>query len=140
MFCNGNAAVRKEEQNNEILRFVQEIPEGSAARLFETEGEHVLRGDVRIDRAQLGIEHNDAGRERIEQVRRVEVRQNRRQTVFNSHGASQQIWLSANMAAWHFAWHEPTSSWRDTKTGAELFTELGLLVGQKLSQPLKLRS
>ena len=28
----------------------------------------------------------------------------------------------------------------DTKTGAELFTELGLLVGQKLSQPLKLRS
>jgi CyaY protein len=60
--------------------------------------------------------------------------------LLNSHGASQQIWLSANMAAWHFAWHEPTSSWRDTKTGAELFTELGLLVGQKLSQPLKLRS
>jgi len=60
--------------------------------------------------------------------------------LLNSHGASQQIWLSANMAAWHFAWHEPTSSWRDTKSGAELFTELGLLVGQKLAQPVKLRS
>ena len=60
--------------------------------------------------------------------------------LLNSHGASQQIWLSANMSAWHFAWHEPTGSWRDTKSGAELFTELGLLVGQKLSQPVKLVS
>ena len=60
--------------------------------------------------------------------------------LLNSHGTSQQIWLSANMAAWHFAWHEPTGSWRDTKTGAELFTELGLLVGQKLSQAVKLVS
>ena len=28
--------------------------------------------------------------------------------LLNSHGASQQIWLSANMAAWHFGWHEAT--------------------------------
>jgi CyaY protein len=60
--------------------------------------------------------------------------------LVNSHGASQQIWLSANMAAWHFAWDEPTSSWRDTKSGAELFTELGRLVSEKLAQPVKLRS
>ena len=60
--------------------------------------------------------------------------------LLNSHSASQQIWMSANLAAWHFAWHAPTSSWRDTKSGAELFTELGLLVSQKLSQPVKLRS
>jgi CyaY protein len=60
--------------------------------------------------------------------------------LLNSHGASQQIWLSANMAAWHFAWHQPSSSWRDTRSGAELFTELGLLVGRKLSQPVKLKS
>jgi len=60
--------------------------------------------------------------------------------LLNSHGASTQIWLSANMSAWHFAWHEPTGSWRDTKSGAELFTELGLLVGQKLSQAVKLVS
>jgi CyaY protein len=58
----------------------------------------------------------------------------------NSHGASMQIWLSANLAAWHFGWHEATSSWRDTKSGEELFTQLGLLVSQKLAQPVKLRS
>ena len=60
--------------------------------------------------------------------------------VVNSHSAAQQIWLSANMQAWHFGWHEPTASWRDTKTGAELFTELGRLVAEKLSQPVVLRS
>ena len=60
--------------------------------------------------------------------------------VVNSQAAAQQIWLSANMAAWHFAWHEPTQSWRDTKTGAELFTELGKLVAEKLAQPVVLRS
>lgn len=60
--------------------------------------------------------------------------------VVNSHSAAQQIWLSANMTAWHFGWHEPTRSWRDTKSGAELFTELGKLVAEKLSQPVVLRS
>jgi CyaY protein len=60
--------------------------------------------------------------------------------VVNSHSAAQQIWLSANMTAWHFAWHTPTQSWRDTRGGAELFTELGKLVSEKLAQPVKLRS
>ncbi len=60
--------------------------------------------------------------------------------VANSHSAAQQIWLSANMSASHFAWHDPTQSWRDTKTGAELFTEMGKLVAEKLSEPVVLRS
>jgi CyaY protein len=59
--------------------------------------------------------------------------------VINSHSAAQQIWLSANLSAMHFGWHENTSSWRDTKSGAELFTEVGRLVSEKLSQPVKLR-
>ena len=60
--------------------------------------------------------------------------------VANSHSAAQQIWLSANMQAWHFGWHENTQSWRDTRSGAELFTELGRLVSEKLAEPVKLRS
>jgi CyaY protein len=60
--------------------------------------------------------------------------------VANSHAAAQQIWLSANMQAWHFGWHENTQSWRDTRSGAELFTELGRLVSEKLAEPVKLRS
>ena len=57
----------------------------------------------------------------------------------NSHAAAQQIWLSANMTAWHFGWHEPTQSWRDTRSGVELFTELGRLVAEKLARPVILR-
>ena len=60
--------------------------------------------------------------------------------VVNSHAAARQIWLSANLSASHFGWHEATQSWRDTRTGAELFTELGKLVAEKLSQPVVLRS
>jgi CyaY protein len=60
--------------------------------------------------------------------------------VINSHSAAQQIWVAANLSAMHFGWHEPTQSWRDTRSGAELFTELGKLVGEKLSTPLILRS
>jgi CyaY protein len=60
--------------------------------------------------------------------------------VVNSHTAAQQIWMSANLQAWHFAWHEPTQSWRDTRSGAELFTEMGKLASEKLAQPVKIRS
>jgi CyaY protein len=59
--------------------------------------------------------------------------------VVNSHAAAQQIWLSANMTAWHFGWHEATQSWRDTRSGVELFTELGRLVAEKLARPVILR-
>ena len=59
--------------------------------------------------------------------------------VINSHAAAKQIWLAANLAAMHFGWHEATQTWRDTKSGAELFTELGRLVSEKLSQPVRLR-
>jgi len=59
--------------------------------------------------------------------------------VVNSHSAARQIWLAASLSAMHFGWHEATQSWRDTKSGAELFTELGRLVSAKLSQPVKLR-
>jgi CyaY protein len=58
--------------------------------------------------------------------------------IINSHSAAQQIWLSANLSAMHFGWHEPTSSWRDTKSGAELFTHIGHIVSEKLAQPVKL--
>jgi CyaY protein len=60
--------------------------------------------------------------------------------VINSHTAAQQIWMSANLQAWHFGWHEATQSWRDTRSGAELFTELGKMTSEKLAQPVKLRS
>jgi CyaY protein len=59
--------------------------------------------------------------------------------VVNSHSAAQQIWLSANLQAWHFSW-DASGSWRDSRSGTELFSELGKLVSGKLAQPVKLLS
>ena len=47
--------------------------------------------------------------------------------------------MAANLAAMQFGWHEATQSWRDSRSGAELFTELDRLVSEKLSQPAKPR-
>ena len=60
--------------------------------------------------------------------------------VVNSHSAAQQIWLSANMTAWHFSWDAASQTWRDTRSGVELFAELGRLVGARLAAPVELRS
>ena len=60
--------------------------------------------------------------------------------VVNSHSAAQQIWLSANMQAWHFGWDVQAQRWRDSRSGAELFAELGRLVSEKLAQPVVLKS
>jgi CyaY protein len=60
--------------------------------------------------------------------------------VVNSHSAAKQIWVSANMQAWHFGWDPRALRWEDTRSGVELFAELGKLVSSKLSQPVQLRS
>ena len=60
--------------------------------------------------------------------------------VVNSHSAAQQIWMSANMQAWHFGWDDAAQSWRDTRSRVELFSELGKLVSEKLAQAVTLRS
>lgn len=58
--------------------------------------------------------------------------------VINSHAAARQIWMSANMRAWHFSWDG--KDWRDTKSGVELFSEVGRLVSEKLARAVNLRS
>ena len=60
--------------------------------------------------------------------------------VVNSHSAAQQIWMSANMQAWHFGWDDAAKGWRDSRSRVELFSELGKLVSEKLAQAVTLRS
>lgn len=52
--------------------------------------------------------------------------------VINSHGAAKQIWMSANMQAWHFSWDG--AQWKDTKSPAELFSLVAELVSEKLAR------
>ena len=48
---------------------------GRPRACLQAEGEQVLRGDVGVHRAQLRIQHDDAGGERVEQVGRIEMRE-----------------------------------------------------------------
>ena len=83
--CSRRSSSTRRRMPPSRLGLVQEIRERSAARLLQAEGEQVLRGDVGIHRAQLRVEHDDAGGERIEQVGRVEMRERRRCAVLNRH-------------------------------------------------------
>ena len=51
--------------------------------------------------------------------------------VINSHAAARQIWAAADLSAMHFSWDG--ARWLDSKTGRELFAEIGQLVARKLA-------
>lgn len=59
--------------------------------------------------------------------------------VVNSHRAARQIWMAAERNAWHFTFDSATASWR-TADGAELWSALARVLGNKLGQPIVLRS
>jgi CyaY protein len=59
--------------------------------------------------------------------------------VVNSHRAARQIWMAADRTAWHFDWSSDKSAWIAHKTGDELWSTLGRVVGDKLGKPIRLR-
>ena len=86
--CKALAGLERPAQNcGKTVGVLQKIGERTTPRLVETEGEEILRRDVRVNRAQLRVEHDDAGRQRVDELCRIEVRERRRQTVFNRQGA-----------------------------------------------------
>lgn len=58
--------------------------------------------------------------------------------IVNSHRAARQIWLSAELQAWHFTRDDITGKWIDTRDGHELWAHLALLAGQRLGRALSL--
>jgi len=59
--------------------------------------------------------------------------------ILNSHRAARQIWMAADRSAWHFDWVEAQNAWVAAKTGDELWTALGRVIGEKLGKSVKLR-
>lgn len=57
--------------------------------------------------------------------------------VINSHRAAKQIWMAADLTAWHFDWDEGQRSWIATKTGDELWQTVSRLVTKKLKTPVE---
>ncbi len=79
---------RAPEEGVQRAGIVQVIAEGAPTAHVEAEREQVLGRDVGVDRAQLRVQHQDPGRERIQELGRVEVRKHRGAAVLSSHGAT----------------------------------------------------
>jgi CyaY protein len=58
--------------------------------------------------------------------------------VINSHRAAKQIWMAADLTAWHFDWDTTQQRWVATKTGDELWETVSRVVTKKLRMPIVL--
>ena len=58
--------------------------------------------------------------------------------VVNSHRAARQIWMAADRNAWHFDFVADGARWVARKNGDELWSTLGRILSNKLSQPVTL--
>lgn len=58
--------------------------------------------------------------------------------VINSHRAARQIWMAADRSAWHFDFVPAGARWLAKKNGDELWSTLGRLLSNKLSQSVSL--
>jgi CyaY protein len=59
--------------------------------------------------------------------------------VVNSHRAARQIWMAAELRAWHFDHDAATGRWIASKSGDELWAALSGVAGRKLGRPVELR-
>ena len=53
--------------------------------------------------------------------------------VLNSHRAARQIWMAAELKAWHFDWLADKSAWIASKSGEELWATLEGVLTRKLA-------
>jgi CyaY protein len=58
--------------------------------------------------------------------------------IVNSHRAARQIWMAAELTAWHFDWVAEKSRWIASKSGDELWATLEGLLSRRAKRPLAL--
>ena len=58
--------------------------------------------------------------------------------VVNSHRAARQIWMAAELKAWHFDWLAEKQAWIAAKSGEELWATLESVLARKLRVPVTL--
>jgi CyaY protein len=58
--------------------------------------------------------------------------------VVNSHRAARQIWMAAELTAWHFDWVAERKAWIASKSGDELWATLESVLSRHLKRELKL--
>ncbi len=58
--------------------------------------------------------------------------------VVNSHRAARQIWMAAELTAWHFDWVAEQGRWIASKSGDELWAALEGLLSRRAKRPVTL--
>jgi CyaY protein len=58
--------------------------------------------------------------------------------VVNSHRAARQIWMAAELHAWHFDWVAESGRWIAGKSGDELWATLEASLARRLKRPVTL--
>jgi len=58
--------------------------------------------------------------------------------VVNSHRAARQIWMAAELTAWHFDWVGDQKAWIASKSGDELWATLERVLRQRLGREVTL--
>jgi CyaY protein len=58
--------------------------------------------------------------------------------VVNSHRAARQIWMAAELRAWHFDYQPADGRWIATKGGDELWANVSAVATRKLGRPVAL--
>ena len=68
------ARERAPQQLHQRLGIFEQFRERMPAGLVEAHCQQILRTDIGVDHAQLRVEHDDAGRQYVEQFGRIEMR------------------------------------------------------------------
>ncbi len=58
--------------------------------------------------------------------------------IINSHRAARQIWMAANVQAWHFSYDAQQDRWIDQRSGQDLLPLLTQLVSEKVGYPVEI--
>ena len=60
----------------------------------------------------------------------------RSKIIVNRHDAAREIWVAGRSGGFHYRWQG--TSWRDTRSGAELLTALSALISEQGGKPVSL--
>lgn len=106
--------------------------------MTEAEYEAVAQPELAaLVRALDGLDTTEFEAELASDILTVEFDDGARYVV-NSHRAARQIWMAAELNAWHFDWVAAQSRWVASKSGDELWSALEGVLSRRLKRPVRL--
>ena len=107
--------------------------------MTEAEYEAVARPELQaLVRALDELELSGFEAELASDILTLEFEDGKRYVV-NSHRAARQIWMAAELQAWHFDWVPDRGRWVASKSGDELWSALEGVLSRRLKRAVTLR-